>query len=149
MSVVHVVIRRCPGGSGGRRQCSGATEREGPWEPDAVQEAGPVAGKRTALGQRVDSRREDADPVQRQLAPVRDPELHEGTRPEGSRHDDLIWSALFADCVLLLIVITYRCLPNYSYRGRRTSRPGCRFRLGGSPGTSPLPQPCRWRRLGQ
>ena len=38
------------------------------------------------------------------------------------------WSALFADCVLLLIVITYRCLPNYSYRGRRTSRPGCRFR---------------------
>ena len=40
------------------------------------------------------------------------------------------WSALFADCVLLLIVITYRCLPNYSYRGRRTSRPGCRFRLG-------------------
>ena len=33
---------------------------------------------------------EDADPVQRQLAPVRDPELHEGTRPEGSRHDDLM-----------------------------------------------------------
>ena len=84
MSVVHVVIRRCAGGSGGRRQCSGArpreagdaaggvgcearpgepgpgaagagcapagaTEREGPWEPDAVREAGPVAGKRTAL----------------------------------------------------------------------------------------------------
>ncbi len=33
---------------------------------------------------------EDADPVQRQLAPVRDPELHEGTRPEGARHDDLM-----------------------------------------------------------
>ena len=28
MSVVHVVIRRCPGGSGGRRQCSGARPRE-------------------------------------------------------------------------------------------------------------------------
>ena len=28
MSVVHVVIRRCPGGSGGRCQCSGARPRE-------------------------------------------------------------------------------------------------------------------------
>ena len=46
-----------PGAAGAGCAPAGATEREGPWEPDAVREAGPVAGKRTALGQRVDSRR--------------------------------------------------------------------------------------------
>ena len=45
-----------PGAAGAGCAPAGATEREGPWEPDAVREAGPVAGKRTALGQRVDSR---------------------------------------------------------------------------------------------
>ena len=37
-----------PGAAGAGCAPAGATEREGPWEPDAVREAGPVAGKRTA-----------------------------------------------------------------------------------------------------
>ena len=46
------------------------------------------AGRPTELAQEVE--RDVALHVQRQLAAIRHPELHEGTRPEGPRHHDLM-----------------------------------------------------------
>ena len=41
------------------------------------------------------------------------------------------WSALFADCVLLLIVITYRCVIIYPLHGREGILEGLRDVIGG------------------